>query len=68
MTDNTIHPEHRLGRLVEFALNTAVLDNEWLASAVQSFPDDYKDTAAVEQAIESYIVDELAKICNNTGR
>lgn len=59
------HPEHKLGGIVEAAIDKAMDDNDWIA-AMASDPNIKQNTTdEVFQALESYVCDELALTIHN---
>ncbi len=59
------HKEHKLNRVVEAAINKAMNDEKWLDEMAED-PNIYQITPTeVFQALESYIVDELALTIHN---
>ncbi len=56
------HPEHRLGGVVEAALNFASDDENWLIDMSKDTDIEQNTTGAVFRAVESYLTDALALI------
>ena len=54
------HTEHKLGGLVEAALNKAMADEKWLDDMASDPDIEQNSNLEVFLALESYIVDELA--------
>ena len=59
------HKEHKLGGVVEAALDHVMVDEEWLSSMATSTTIEQNTSTEVFRALESYIVDELALKVHN---
>jgi len=60
------HKEHKLNGIVEFALNMALYNETFLEEAAGDPNIEQNTPTEVFQALESYIVEELALTVHNT--
>ena len=61
-----VHKEHKLGGLVEAAISSAMKDDWWLDAMANDPSIEQNTSTEVFQALESYVVDELALTVHNT--